>query len=163
MKNHNNLFSNCKHAVLIGVFGVTMLGCGSNKPVTRDDVDKNIEEAREATQEAKEQTQEAIETRKEFTADSREAKVKELENRIQEIDKRIDDLKKVAKESPNQSAVENVNQAITDLQKERNELTTRMEEAKSIEDKDWSNAYTQLDESIKKIEDTLTRLSESLK
>ena len=165
MKNYNNLLSNCKHALLIGVFGLTMIGCSSNKPatVTREDVDKNIEEARQATQEAEVQTQEAIETRKEFTADYRETKIKELENRAQEIDKRINELKKVAENSPNQSAVANVNQAINALQNEKNQLSNRIEQVKTIEAKDWSNAYTQLDESIKKIEETLTRLSESLK
>ena len=156
MKNLSNILSDCKHALLIGAFGLAMIGCSSNKAVTRDDVDKNIEEAREATQEA-------IETRKEFTADYRETKIKELENRAQEIDKRVDDLKKVAKDSPNQSAVENVNKAINDLQTEKSDLANWIEKVKSIEEKEWSNAYDQLDESVKKIEDTLNSLSESLK
>ena len=45
-----NLINTCKHALLIGAFSLTVVGCSSNKPATRDDVEENIEEAREATQ-----------------------------------------------------------------------------------------------------------------
>ncbi|MDO1450650.1 hypothetical protein Q0590_30535 [Rhodocytophaga aerolata] len=163
MKYFNKLVNVGIHAIIIGTFCVATIGCSTNKTVTREDVDKNIEEAREATQEAKEQTQQAIETRKEFTADSRENKITALEKRIQEIEKRVDELKKIAKDSPNQSATENVNQAINDLQVEKNIVTNRIEQVKSIEEKDWSTAYTEIDEAVKKIENTLTNLTQSLK
>lgn len=163
MNKFNKLTNTCKHALLIGIFGITTIGCSANKTVTRDDVDKNIEEAKEATQEAKEETQQAIETRKELTADSKETKVAALEKRTQEIDKRIDELKKIAKDSPNQSAAENVNKAVNDLQTEKSEMNSKLEQVKSMEEKDWSTAYTELDEAVKKIEDTLTNLTQSLK
>jgi len=163
MTNFNQLTNICKHALLIGIFGITTIGCSANKTVTRDDVDKNIEEAKEATQEAKEKTQQAIETRKEFTEDSRETKVAALEKRTQEIENRMEELKKIAKDSPNQSASENVNKAVNDLQTEKNIATNKIEQIKSVEEKDWSTAYSELDEAVKKIEDTLTNLTQSLK
>jgi predicted nucleic acid-binding Zn-ribbon protein len=154
----------CKHAFVIGAFTIaTAFGCSSNKNVTKDDVNENIEEAREAVQEAREETQEAIESRKEFTAESRENRINALENRLKDIDNRIEDLKKVAGESTNQSAVTNVNRAIVNLQEEKKVVTSKLEQAKSVEEKDWSTSYTEIDEAVKKMEDELTKLSESLK
>jgi ribosome-associated translation inhibitor RaiA len=81
---------------------------------------------------------------------------------MQEIDKRINDLKKVAKESSNISAVNNVKQAIHDLQNEKKEVSHKLEQAKAIEEKDWSTTYTEIDEAVKKMEEQLNKLSESL-
>lgn len=160
MKIADLTLQSCRYTILIGVFSIaTAFGCSSNKVLTGNNVDRDIEET---VQEAKEETQEAIESGEQYTNSNREARISELQNRMKDIDNRIEDLKKAAGESSIQSAVENVNRVITNLQDEKTEAENRLERVKAVEEQDWSAFYTEINEAVKKMEKELTKLSKSL-
>jgi hypothetical protein len=155
-------FTNIYQLLFLGAIALSTVGCSSNKTLTRQDVNKDVTEAQEATQEAREKTQAAIQSREQYYADYRETRVNELENRSKEIDRKIRDLKKISKDSPNQQAVSNVNSAILALQDEKSDLNRRIENVKDLEAKDWSASYQEVDQAITRIERELNKLSQSL-
>ncbi len=147
---------------LIGTVTLLSFGC-QKKVLTQQDVQGNVEEAREATQEAKDKTQKALDSRQQYTQDYRDQKAKELQDRSTKIDERIKELRKIAKDSPNQEAVQNINTAIDALEKEKSDIGNRIEKVKAIQPQDWSTSYEEINQSVTRIEAQLDKLAESLK
>ncbi|MGB3586158.1 MAG: hypothetical protein WBA23_06440 [Tunicatimonas sp.] len=155
------IYSHQLFIAFIIILGITILG-GCSHPLTKSDVQDDLEDAREATQEAEEKTEEAYGSRKQFYTDFRETKVKELEDRSSKIDDRISELKKVSKKSSNQAAQRDISSAIAELQDEKETINERIVEVKSIKEDDWSRSYEEISAAIGKIEGEIDKLSQSL-
>ena len=134
----------------------------NNRPVTKSDVQDDLEDARQATQEAQEETQEAQETQAEFYADSRETKIQELEDRSHNIDQRMEELQDVSNNSSNQAAQSDIASAVSELQNEKEMLNERITEVKSMETSDWSVSYEEISAAIGTIEEKIDTLSQRL-
>lgn len=139
---------------------VSITAC--NKRLTSEDVRERLQEAREATLEAQQKTKAAIEAREQFYDDYREAKLDEFESRIKEIDKRISDLERTAKNSGNDNASSDINSAISELQREKENINGKMDDVRMIRREDWSYSYQEVDNAIVRIEEEIARVSESL-
>ncbi|MGB3586159.1 MAG: hypothetical protein WBA23_06445 [Tunicatimonas sp.] len=146
---------------LVLILGITALE-GCNGPVTKAEVQDDLEDAREATQEAQEETQEAYDARKQFYVDSAEVKVKELEDRSSKIDERIAELRSVSEKASNQAAQADIASAVQDLQDEKAGLNEKIVKVKSIKEEDWSTSYDEINVAIGKIEREIDKLSEGL-
>ena len=160
MKTIHNISKTSK-IVLIALLGAFTLGSCNNQ-VSQSDVQEEVDDAREATQEAKEETQEAIEAREQYTADYKETKIAELNTRSNEIDDRIRDLEKTAKESTNKAATADIQSAIIELQKEKQNINEKIKDVKALEAQDWSTSYEEINKSITRIEGELDKLDKSL-
>ncbi|SDK24821.1 hypothetical protein SAMN05421823_102244 [Catalinimonas alkaloidigena] len=148
-------------ALLAGACSLMLLG-SCNKELTKQDVQENIEEAREATQEAEEETKEALASREQYYEDFRAQKVKELEDRSEKIDDRVKELKKISDKEGNTRASDDIKSAIDELQREKEDINQKIEEAKSIQETDWTSSYDELDKSIAQIEGEIDKLEQSL-
>ncbi len=161
MKTNYNIFRELRKILCIGAVSMMAFSC-AQRPVTRADVQADIEEANVATQEAHEKTQQAIETREQYAKDKRQEQVRAIEERIEEIDRRISSLRDVSSDSQNMAAVENVEAAILNLQSDRNALAERMNQVRAIEDPDWSTSYDNIDMAVQQIEQELEELQKSI-
>lgn len=159
MKRYN-ISLHHKSTLIAIICAFTLWSC--SKPVTKSDVQDQVEDAQEATQEAQKETQAALEAREQYSKDDRQARVQELEGRSSDIDNSIKELKKSAKKSSNQAATANIESAIEELQDEKSGLNTKISDVKSIEDEDWSASYEELNQAIGRIEGEINKLSKSL-
>lgn len=146
--------------ILMAVLMFTIAGC--SRPITQEKVTDNIEDARKATEEAKEATLKAIEGREQLFVDYKETKIEELEDRIDDIDKSINDLEKTAKKSENRGASDNIGSAINDLESEKNTLRREIDNVKSIQQRDWSSSYENVNRAIMTLEEEIIKLTNSL-
>lgn len=151
-----------QNIIHISSIGLLIFSLGCSKPLTTQDVQKEIEEAREATAEAKEKTAEAIAAREQLYADYKETEIEKLEDRSSDIDKRIKELKKTSRKSSNKGAEGNIDSAIDSLEDEKLEIDREISRVNSIEEQDWSPSYERLNNSISQIENEITRLEESI-
>lgn len=146
--------------LVIGIISISVTSC--SKPITRDKVSDNIEDARDATEEAKEATLKALEAREQLYVDYRETKIEELEDRIDNIDKSIKDLQKSSKDSENRGAENNISSAIAELETERNNLRREIDNVNAIQQRDWSTSYENVNRAILQLEQEIQKLSESM-
>lgn len=162
MKKLHTIFN--RHALysLIFILSVTVFSCTNKATTTQQDVQDDVEEAREATQEAEEKAQQAVDTREELARDQRAVQLKELEERNDAIEGRISELRETAEKTQNQDAVSEIESAITEMEKDKEEINVNMEQIQSLEHKDWSNTYDNINEAIEQIEQEIDRVSESL-
>ena len=146
---------------LVAILGIAIMG-GCTKPLTKSDVQDDLQAAREATENAEGKNQQAYAARKQYYTDFRETKVKDLEDRSSKIDDRMRELKKVAKKSTNQAAQGDIASAIAVLQDEKETLNERIVEVKSIKEEYWSSSYEEISAAIGKIEGEMDKLSQGL-
>lgn len=159
MKCYLRLFSG-PLAVALGIV-LTFAAC-DNRSASREEVQDELEEAREATSEALEETREAIDARQELYTEQQEARIDSLDDRMEGLNERIEELRETAEASTNIQAINDIKAAIGELQEEQQMLKTRITELQSVEPKDWSGAYDEIDEAAVRLEQTLDDLSADL-
>ena len=133
-----------------------------SRALTKADIQDDLEDAREAAREAQEEAQEAIEDRQQFYADYKLTRVRTFEDRIKQIDKRIDDLKKTAKKSSNNAAVNDMKSAIDELEKEKKDINRNINQVQSLQERDWTQSSETIKAAVAQIEAELDKLSQSL-
>ncbi len=133
-----------------------------NRGTSQEEVNDELEEARDATADALEETREAVEARQELYAKQQEARLDSLDDRLEGLDERIEELRETAEASTNAQAVADIKAAIRDLQEEQQQLKTRITKLQSVEPKDWSGAYDDIDRAAARLEQTLDDLSADL-
>ena len=154
------LFQRFFTIMLIAASASILTSC--NKALTKGDIQDDLEDARQATLKAKAKSQEAIESRKQFYTDYKLTRVEALEDRTDQIDKRISDLKKTAKKSSNTAAVGDMESAIRELENEKQQVNRKITEVKALQERDWTQSSVAIDTAVKKIQNELDRLSQSL-
>ncbi|CAN5380043.1 hypothetical protein BH23BAC1_BH23BAC1_04980 [soil metagenome] len=159
MKINNIINNNLLIISAVGLF--TFSGC-ADRAITQQDVQDNVEEAREATEDANVKTQESIESREQLFEAQREAQLQELEERNTAIDNRIQELRDIAQDSENERARSQIESAITEMQRERNTVNAEMERVRNLEAEDWSDSYESINTAISNIEQEIDRVSQSL-
>lgn len=148
------------YPVILGALFLGLAGC--SKPLTKQKVTEDIEDAREATADAKEAVLEALQARQQLYVDYRETKIAEFEKRLDDIDDNIDDLNKTSRTSENKGAEANIESAIDNLENEKKALRRQIDEVRSIEKQDWSRSFEQVNNAIRELEEVVQRLTESL-
>ncbi len=133
-----------------------------SRALTKADIQDDLEDAREAAREAQEEAQEAIEDRQQFYADYKLTQVRTFEDRIKQIDKRIDDLKKTAKKSSNNAAVNDMKSAIDELEKEKKDINREINRVQSLQERDWTQLSEAIKAAVAQIKAELDKLSQSL-
>ena len=68
-----------KQTIVVALSALFLVFGGCNQNLTKQDVQEDIDDAREATVEAQEKTSEAIAAREQYYEDYKETKIKELE------------------------------------------------------------------------------------
>ncbi len=140
---------------------LTFTAC-DNRSSSREEVQDELEDAREATADALEETREAIDARQELSAEQQEARVDALDDRMEGLDERIEELQETAEASTNVQAINDIKAAIGELQAEKEKLKNSIAELQSVEPADWSNAYDEIDEAAARLEQTLDDLAADL-
>ena len=152
-----------KNLFLFLVAALFFLGTVScSRALTKADIQDDLEDAREAAREAQEEAQEAIEDRQQFYADYKLTRVRTFEDRIKQIDKRIDDLKKTVKKSENTAAVNNMQSAIDELEREKKDINRNINRVQNLQERDWTQSSEAIKAAVAQIEAELDKLSQSL-
>lgn len=148
---------------LVAILSISLLTTAcDNRSASKEEVQDELEDAREATAEAQQETREAVEAQEEYYAGQREAQVDSLNDRLDVLDERIEDLQENAEETGNVQATADINAAIVDLQAERDRLKAQMAEVQSIELKDWSGTYDDIDQAVARLEGALDDLAKNM-
>lgn len=145
----------------------TAVSCSMGK-VTAEDVNKQLEKAKEANLAAYEEMQKTVEMRKEFTVDYKEAKTKELSKKISNIDSQIRSISNQKKDASNEAVIGSLENAIDALQDERKKLSAELKTVEEIKVEDW-NEYMQnvaranetLESEISKVENSMEGYSQN--
>ncbi|WKN33568.1 hypothetical protein PZB74_09515 [Porifericola rhodea] len=124
-------------------------------------MEKKIAEAREEVQEAEEEAKKAVDLRVEFYKDYKETELNNLRKRNDEIDSKLDKLRDTTDDT-NSVANANIQSAIDELREEQRKIENRISEVENIEAKDWSNAYSIIEDAISRINTQIDLLESSL-
>ena len=159
MKHCSQLFT---RPLFIALGIILIFTACDSRSTSREEVQDELEEAREATSEALEETQEAIDARQELSTEQQEARIDALDDQMEGLDERIEELRETAEASTNVQAISDIKAAIGELQDEREKLKISISELQSVEPKDWSGAYDEINEAVARLEQTLDDLSADL-
>lgn len=142
-------------------FALLVLISSCSRQLTLEDVEKKIAEAREEVQEAEEEAKKAVDLRVEFYKDYKETELNNLRKRNDEIDSKLDKLRDTTDDT-NSVANANIQSAIDELREEQRKIENRISEVENIEAKDWSNAYSIIEDAISRINTQIDLLESSL-
>ena len=135
---------------------------GCQQSLTDKSVAAKISKAQKSTARAKKESTEAIEARKALFMQNRETQVTLAKDRIKNIDKSLSTLNSISKKSPNQSAVNNVNSAMTDFDNEKVQLNEKINAINAQSIPNWEPAMQEIIQSLDKVENNLNTLNQSL-
>lgn len=149
------------HYLIFGITLISLTNCGTRR-LTREDVVKKVENAREQQSKAHEASTEAVNARKQFTLDYKAEQIKELDKRIKNIDKQMKKIKKSLKGSENETATQGLESATSALKAEKKSLLDEKKRIENIEQVNLTNSKRAIDSANNTTINQLDRVENSL-